>query len=684
MKTSSHKLLLLLAFLAFTSPSDSQIVFEFGDAPESVIAYPSTSVIGVFPTCMSTGNWIQHTNFGAQLGPAFDFETDGNGGLCPTFAPYDNDECFQDGDAGLLYPEPYTIVSNTVVPCPGFTGTSLGTACMQANWGVDIDIDVMNMMPNQTDGYMNVVIDFSQNGSWGDQVTCPPGPVPEHVLVNFLIPWGYVGPLSGLGPPPFTIGPNAGYAWARFTISEQQVALNWDGHAFFEDGESEDYLLEISPLLTSDFGDAPEGVLAYPSSGVNGAFPTCINVGPNGYVEHLHYGADLGPAVDLEVDGNAGLCPSFAPYDDDECFNDGDAGLLIIDSYTIVGGVVTTCPNSSGVSLGYPCDTARWGWEVDIHANNFMISQTDAYMNVLIDWNKDGDWGDIVQCGSTMVPEHVLQNFAIPFGFSGPLSGLLPPDFIIGPDPGYFWSRFTISDMPVTIPWDGDGIFEDGESEDYLIKVDTASGPTEFEYGDAPEGSVAYPSLAVMGAFPSCISVGPPNHYVLHHMEELIYLGPTKDFETDGNAGLCSPYALPYNNDECFMDGDAGLVLPHPYTIQVSGGVHVVVPCVGAGTMLDTICKMVHWGPELDITVANLDTIDARMNVLMDFNHDGRWGLDTTLHCSGTTIHEHVLVNFIVPSGYSGLLSTLNPPPFQAGPQAGYIWLRFSSARVMR
>jgi hypothetical protein len=904
MKTFS----LLLAFMIFSLIHPCCLTgqgLEYGDAPEGAVAYPATGVIGAFPTCKTLGTaYVEHNNFGAQLGPAFDFEGDGNAGFCPVFPPYDSDECYADGDAGLMFPEPFTIVNGVVVTCPNSSGTSLGNPCTVATWGVNIDIDVMNFMPNQTQGFMNVVIDFDQNGSWGDMVSCPGGMVPEHVLQNFIIPWGYAGPLSGLMPSGFTIGPNAGYVWARFTISEQAVFQNWDGHGLFEDGESEDYLLYIAPLLQSDFGDAPDGVLAYPSTGMNGSFPTCSSNPATGYIEHFHTGVDLGPAVDYEPDGNAGLCPSFAPYDDDECFNDGDAGLLFPEPFTIVGGQVVPCPGSAGTGLGFPCDTAVWGSNVDIDVNNFIPTQADAYMNVLIDWNKNGLWGDTVYCSDVMVPEHVLQNFPVPSGHSGALSGLMPPDFIIGPDPGYFWSRFTISDYMVNVPWDGSGIFEDGETEDYLIRVDTASVTWEYDYGDAPdgvmaypaggvignfptcvnvstsgfvshtnfgailgpavdfenegnaglcpaftpydndecfndgdagllfpdpytiqggtvvpcpgsagtalgntctqavwgthidihvqnfmpgqapgyfnvlfdwtmngawgdvascptaaapehvvqnyiipngysgplsglmppafligpnsgyvwarftiseapvpvnwdgqgsfedgetedyliligaqaidadygdapEGSMAYPASGVIGAFPVCTGTGPANHYV-SHLGELIFFGPLKDFETDGNAGLCSPFVMPYDNDECFADGDAGLILPVPYTITQSGGVYQVVPCTGNGGILDTICSMVHWGSELDIDVKNLSNYAAVANVLMDFNQNGRWDLDTTMHCSGNAVYEHVLVNFPVPAGYSGPLSGLNPPAFLAGPNVGYIWTRFT------
>jgi len=675
MKTFS----LLLAFMIFSLIHPCCLTgqgLEYGDAPEGAVAYPATGVIGAFPTCKTLGTaYVEHNNFGAQLGPAFDFEGDGNAGFCPVFPPYDSDECYADGDAGLMFPEPFTIVNGVVVTCPNSSGTSLGNPCTVATWGVNIDIDVMNFMPNQTQGFMNVVIDFDQNGSWGDMVSCPGGMVPEHVLQNFIIPWGYAGPLSGLMPSGFTIGPNAGYVWARFTISEQAVFQNWDGHGLFEDGESEDYLLYIAPLLQSDFGDAPDGVLAYPSTGMNGSFPTCSSNPATGYIEHFHTGVDLGPAVDYEPDGNAGLCPSFAPYDDDECFNDGDAGLLFPEPFTIVGGQVVPCPGSAGTGLGFPCDTAVWGSNVDIDVNNFIPTQADAYMNVLFDWTMNGAWGDVASCPTAAAPEHVVQNYIIPNGYSGPLSGLMPPAFLIGPNSGYVWARFTISEAPVPVNWDGQGSFEDGETEDYLILIGAQA--IDADYGDAPEGSMAYPASGVIGAFPVCTGTGPANHYV-SHLGELIFFGPLKDFETDGNAGLCSPFVMPYDNDECFADGDAGLIMPVPYTITQSGGVYQVVPCTGNGGILDTICSMVHWGSELDIDVKNLSNYAAVANVLMDFNQNGRWDLDTTMHCSGNAVYEHVLVNFPVPAGYSGPLSGLNPPAFLAGPNVGYIWTRFT------
>lgn len=222
----------------------SRELLEYGDAPEGqyAIAYPSLGVAGNFPTCITVlpAGWVQHFNFGAWFGPSFDMELDGNGGLCPQcFPPYDQDECFNDGDAGLIFPEAFTIDNSiNVVPCPGCTGTPLGIPGQTAVWGVDIDIEAHNHMPSNWEGYFNLIVDWNQNGAWGD-----PG---EHVVVNFWpIPNPFDGPISALGPPSFVIGPNPGYVWSRFSITEAPVPQDWNGEGFFEDGESEDYLLFI-------------------------------------------------------------------------------------------------------------------------------------------------------------------------------------------------------------------------------------------------------------------------------------------------------------------------------------------------------------------------------------------------------------------------------------------------------
>jgi hypothetical protein len=259
MKKKIVSILVLTLFIAMVLPvmgmenesdkitfSSDRQEYDYGDAPEgdNAIAYPSLGILGSFPTCKGSGpsGFVQHDNYGGYLGPGVDFENEGNGGTCPGgFPPYDQDECYKDGDAGLIIPEPFTIDSAyNEIPCPGGNGTSLGKVGQTAAWGTDIDIHVHNTMPNHPPyviGYLNLIIDWNQNGMWGD-----PG---EHVLINHIVPALYIGPASGLSPPSFTIGPNSGYVWVRFSITEAPVPQDWNGEGNFEDGESEDYLFHI-------------------------------------------------------------------------------------------------------------------------------------------------------------------------------------------------------------------------------------------------------------------------------------------------------------------------------------------------------------------------------------------------------------------------------------------------------
>lgn len=489
--TFMKKIYIFAGALLFTGMSNAQQL-DYGDAPEGALAYPQTGTIGMFPTCVSVGpnSWIHHANFGAFFLPAVDFEADGNGGLCPQFAPYDADECFMDGDAGLVIPEPYTISSLAplVILCPNSRGTSLGLTCTQAVWGQNVDIRVVNNMPNNTTGYVNVLFDWDLNGFWAGAMPCPGGQLaPEHVLVNFPVPNGFAGLLSTLNPGPFLIGPNPGFVWARFTITEIPVPLPWTGSGFFEDGETEDYLIYIGEY---DLGDAPENALAYPASGVMGNFPTCINVGaPGTFVRHAAGPALFGPMSDRENEGNAAVCPAFNPnqYDRDECFADGDAGLLLPGAYTIAGIVgneqVVPCIGG-GTRLDTVCRLAQWGTDIDINVTG------PGFVNVLMDWNQDGNWAfnAATMCQGVSVPEHVLADFPVPQGFSGPLSALNPPAFRVGPNSGFVWSRFTISDIQVANPnWNGAGDFSFGETEDYLL--DVVSGTIGvYEPGNGDEG----------------------------------------------------------------------------------------------------------------------------------------------------------------------------------------------------
>jgi hypothetical protein len=232
--------------------------------------------------------------------------------------------------------------------------------------------------------------------------------------------------------------------------------------------------------FTQDMGDAPEGALAYPEAAVLGKFPTCLDPTLAGYIQHGLVdppAAFFGPSVDSEADGNAGACSPYTPYNFDECFADGDAGLLIPASpFTIVGSSYLGCIGP-GAKLCMVGDTIIWGTDLDIDVTN--NTQQDVFVNVLIDWNRNGMWDfdPTTKVGPQVIPEHCLVNFPVPPG-SGSLSILAPPPIYAGPYQGYVWARFSITERPVLMnrpfapDWDGSGEFLLGETEDYLFLVD--------------------------------------------------------------------------------------------------------------------------------------------------------------------------------------------------------------------
>ena len=197
--------------------------------------------------------------------------------------------------------------------------------------------------------------------------------------------------------------------------------------------------------------------------------------------------------------------------------------------------------------------------------------------------------------------------------------------------------------------------------------------PGPGDYGDAPEGAPAYPTLGITGLFPTCF--GGPSGYVRHaNLFPLAWFGLDMDSEPDGNGGFCP--TPPYEMDECWgsLDNDAGLVNTTTFTIYQGN----VQPCsVGPIDPIAAPCSVVQWGGPIDMMVSNLSGAVARINVLFDWDQDGRWG-GQSLCPGGGPVPEHVIQNLPVPDGYVGMLSGLSPGALLVGPHAGPVWARFT------
>ena len=394
---------------------------DYGDAPEGGPAYPALGVMGAFPTCKSVtaAGWVQHGLGWARFvwpgAPqlAWDAEPDGNAGLCPNcFPSYDADECYRDGDAGLMFPQPYTIDNfMNVTTCPNSLGTALGTTCRVATWGGNVDIWIVNTMP--VVGFVNVLMDWDLNGQWGGAAPCSGGLLSmEHVLVDWPVPLNYSGPLSGLQPPGFMIGPNAGHVWTRFSITEQQVDAGWTGEGAFEDGESEDYLLRVdaAPL---DWGDAPDPT--YPTLAAS-----------NGANHTIQAGFMLGNAIDAEADGQ----PDAAALGDD---NDADGD------------------DEDGVAFLAPIVPGRQACVV-------VTASGPGALDAWIDYDRSGAWEHPAEhlFGGASTTVSAGTNHVC---FTVPATAL----------PGSTFARFRLSSAGGLAPW---GPAPDGEVEDYKITVD--------------------------------------------------------------------------------------------------------------------------------------------------------------------------------------------------------------------
>lgn len=574
-------LLILVATLAAVpalatdvdGPTDcTDLRTDWGDAPEGVQAYPG--VLGAFPTCLASGptgtpDWpfcpslstppgpagfVRHVPVPGEdaywlgcgpLGGGIDSDLDGkvndNGGGTSACDPnvgtdcvenffglaFGQDECYGSDDAGIAAPVAFT-------------------ACAVTN----VDFEVYSCASIDRTAYVNVLVDWNQDGDWSDHFDCAGVCTHEWAAKNVLVS---LAPGCNTITIPVMAGPNAGDGWMRVTISNDPVPddFPWAGSATIagqslNNGETEDYPVRIGGQMGGggctgfeDFGDAPEGAQAY-TSGVLGAFPTCIAFtpagtqtfvcppistapGPTGLVHHVAMPPDpvfwLGcgdPAlgtngVDSEVDGktndtgapssvcdpavavdcNDGTFPALT-FGQDECLGapDRDAGLLVQPSFT-------ACSFDSIEIQTYNCD-----------AFEFM----PAYLNVLIDMNEDGDWNDNFDCAGSCAYEWAVKNAPV---FLPPgCATITSPAFLIGPNGGESWMRVTLSIDPLgdDFPWDGSamaGFIRGGETEDYPV---TITGPDTCriaydDFGDAPEGNTAY-ATGVAGFFPTCQAPG--------------------------------------------------------------------------------------------------------------------------------------------------------------------------------
>ena len=277
-----------------------------------------------------------------------------------------------------------------------------------------------------------------------------------------------------------------------------------------------------------DFGDAPEELRAY-ATGVSGRFPTCVfptppgtqtigcgapqstPPGPTGYVLHLatatdpvHFwlGCGIPPGfggVDAEANGKvdiaaaAGMPSICDPNVLTDCVEISSDGLSFGQDECTGDGVDAAIASPVVVRFCSPST-------LTFNAFNCSATSIDVFVNVLFDWNQDGDWNDNVACATACAYEWTFKNYVVVLAPG--CNAITLPGFQGGPMPGASWMRLTLTHVPVKddFPWNGslsepNGYYNGGETEDYPVDIESGStGVDDRLPGDIKLGVLPNPS----------------------------------------------------------------------------------------------------------------------------------------------------------------------------------------------
>jgi len=265
------------------------------------------------------------------------------------------------------------------------------------------------------------------------------------------------------------------------------VLANDDGRGpdyCFTEGETEDYLYD--PTL--EFGDAPDSTnneshsMAAYGGGVLGNFPTTINPalgGPVGMCHILRQGTTpfLGRSVTAENTDADRLADSDPLYNilplTDQPNNDG--GDDAIPSRLIL-------PHCQAIQVPFTATVP--------------VATGALYVNVWVDWNRDGDWGDPgthapdqVVCPGGPLSEWAAQNLLIPAGTTGVYHGVATITSYNPTGSTQVWMRVTLTRQQVGA---ADGPRQDGSGPGMCVD----GGETEDHFRDYGPTAVKLISLA--------------------------------------------------------------------------------------------------------------------------------------------------------------------------------------------
>jgi hypothetical protein len=258
-------------------------------------------------------------------------------------------------------------------------------------------------------------VDFNADGDWLDSG--------EQIFTSFILGSGTNGLFFTV--PAAAKGPTNTYA--RFRISSAG-GLAPTGYA--QDGEVEDYMVDVEEPQSIDWGDAPA---SYQTLDIN-----------NG-AHHVVAGAFLGSSIDAETNG----IPSVAADGDDLDNTDDEDGIIFI-SNVQPGGYARMDVLASGAGI------------------------LDAW----VDFDNNGSWAepaDRIFNNQPLLPGTNMLYFGVPLVATN-----------IAPTTTYARLRFSSSGVSGYA-----GLALDGEVEDHTIDVAELEigGP---DYGDAPDSYSTY------------------------------------------------------------------------------------------------------------------------------------------------------------------------------------------------
>jgi hypothetical protein len=424
--------------------------FDFGDASELRCDDSNVARCNTYPTTLARNGARHIVDTDIYLGRAIDTEWDGQ----PTLAADGDDlDSSVDDEDGVIFITP-------IVP------------------GLIAKVEVIASV----DGFLDAWIDFNADGDWddfGEQIFASE---PLAAGINYL---KYHVPCY-----PYAIAVDV-RTYARFRFSTHG-RLWYGGPA--RNGEVEDYLVKIEeqPQRTTDLGDAPDStnnfnvdMTAYTSVGplpviVKANYPTVYLTGspPHGPIHwYPDAVAHLGGRVSLETEADFG-------YDEDPTNN-------IIPPRDLPD--MDLADDGIKIPLNLPhCRRTRFDYIVTV-----IHPIDELYVNVWLDWNRDGDWDDVMDCGIAneisnkprgLAREWAVRNQVLTHLQAG-IHNITTPAFIpyhpfrhsddvYRVDP--IWMRITISERPwgpvaisaECVGYGGSGPrrgYKIGETEDYFF-----------------------------------------------------------------------------------------------------------------------------------------------------------------------------------------------------------------------